>query len=612
MADGVAAVTRAALREAPGRAMGERPPNGTLAPPSMTQKGEAMTAPAEAAEARPFPIPPDLEGFWQFDRVHAPRPLTPLSQEVLLPAFAAGITAGLREVDYPHGFTMRAINHFGYVALLPHHAQGEELARLLVANQRTMTSLLPRVTTLWEREWLPAILPGLERLRTLDYGSLPDAALLDVFEALRVDLRARWVVHGRILLVYLAASDFEDFYRDQLQPTNPTEPYLLLHGFPTRALDSSRGLWELSRRVAATPALRRPFRHTAPADLAAVLAQTAAGRAFLGELHGYLETYGWRNDAVFELADPTWREDPTRPLAAIQGQWALPADADPEVQRQRAARQRDTLLERARARLAADPVMLARFDELYARARSYLPIDEDHNFYIDQMGNAGLRLPILELGRRLTHYGVLAAPNDVFLLHLDEIGAGLAGVDQRAAAATRRAELQHWAAVVPPDTLGVWPADTGDGGDGGDLADPLLAALSKQDTTPGAGGVSHGGGDGEAGGASDGLLLTGTPAAPGVVRGRARVARSLMEACAAQPGEVLVCEMTLPTWTPLFATVAAVVADTGGVLSHCAIVAREYGIACVVGTQVGTRTITDGAVLTVDGARGTVRVQRHR
>jgi phosphoenolpyruvate synthase/pyruvate phosphate dikinase len=72
---------------------------------------------------------------------------------------------------------------------------------------------------------------------------------------------------------------------------------------------------------------------------------------------------------------------------------------------------------------------------------------------------------------------------------------------------------------------------------------------------------------------------------------------------------VLVCEMTMPAWTPLFATVSAVVADSGGVLSHCAIVAREYRIPCVVGTYVGTRVLKDGQRITVDGAQGIVRIE---
>ena len=81
------------------------------------------------------------------------------------------------------------------------------------------------------------------------------------------------------------------------------------------------------------------------------------------------------------------------------------------------------------------------------------------------------------------------------------------------------------------------------------------------------------------------------------------------EASKVKQGDVLVCEMTLPPWTPLFSTVCAVVADTGGIFSHCAIVAREYRIPCVVGTGIGTVQIKDGMMLTVDGSKGIVRIE---
>jgi pyruvate,water dikinase len=103
-------------------------------------------------------------------------------------------------------------------------------------------------------------------------------------------------------------------------------------------------------------------------------------------------------------------------------------------------------------------------------------------------------------------------------------------------------------------------------------------------------------------------VIRGTPASAGIARGQAKVARSLEEASAIEPGQVLVCEMTLPPWSVLFATIGAVVTDTGGILSHSATVAREYGIPCVVGTITGTTVIQDGAMLEVDGTLGTVRV----
>jgi pyruvate,water dikinase len=91
--------------------------------------------------------------------------------------------------------------------------------------------------------------------------------------------------------------------------------------------------------------------------------------------------------------------------------------------------------------------------------------------------------------------------------------------------------------------------------------------------------------------------------------GRARVIRSLSESDALEAGEVLVCRNTAPPWTPLFAIAGAVVTDVGGLLSHSAICAREYAIPCVVGTGVATLRIPDGAIITVDGTKGTINLQ---
>jgi pyruvate,water dikinase len=103
-------------------------------------------------------------------------------------------------------------------------------------------------------------------------------------------------------------------------------------------------------------------------------------------------------------------------------------------------------------------------------------------------------------------------------------------------------------------------------------------------------------------------VLRGTAGSSGTVRGPAKVVRSLAEAGKLQPGDILVAETTAPPWTPLFATAAAVVTDVGGVLSHCAVVAREYRIPTVVGTGRATATIQDGQTIEVDGDAGVVRI----
>ena len=101
-------------------------------------------------------------------------------------------------------------------------------------------------------------------------------------------------------------------------------------------------------------------------------------------------------------------------------------------------------------------------------------------------------------------------------------------------------------------------------------------------------------------------VLRGVAGSKGTATGPAVVVRSPDEVGKVKAGDVLVCTSTSPTWTPLFGTVAALVSDSGGALSHTAIVAREYGLPAVVGVRYATSTISDGQVVTVDGTSGAV------
>ena len=105
-------------------------------------------------------------------------------------------------------------------------------------------------------------------------------------------------------------------------------------------------------------------------------------------------------------------------------------------------------------------------------------------------------------------------------------------------------------------------------------------------------------------------LISGIPGAPGKVTGTARVIVRLADASRLGRGEILIAPTTSPPWTPLFITAGGIVTDTGGGLSHCAIVAREYGIPAVVGSRVATAAIKDGQQIEVDGDAGTVRILR--
>ena len=101
-------------------------------------------------------------------------------------------------------------------------------------------------------------------------------------------------------------------------------------------------------------------------------------------------------------------------------------------------------------------------------------------------------------------------------------------------------------------------------------------------------------------------LVRGMPSSPGVARGRVRLVSGPEGFDSFEEGEVLVAQATTPGWTPLFARAAAVVTDTGSVMAHAALVAREYGIPAVAGTGDATRKLRDGTLVTVDGSAGVV------
>jgi pyruvate,water dikinase len=274
----------------------------------------------------------------------------------------------------------------------------------------------------------------------------------------------------------------------------------------------------------------------------------------------------------------------------------------PEAEQARLAAGREQAIAEARARLAGYPQpVVTQFEILLRAAQTGAVVLEDHNHWIDQRGWYQMRRLALEFGRRLAETGVLETAGDVFYLTAEELLDGGAAQPERNKEKSkdtslhqrvnaRKDEMEHFRRVAPPPMLGTMPAfEMTDGG-------PLLRAMMKSDMA------------GPAGSGDDSGALHGQAGSPGIVRGKARIVHSLAEAGKLQPGDVLVAETTMPPWTPLFGIAAAVVTDTGGVLSHCAVVAREYGIPAVVGTGRATKTFHDGQFLEVDGDAGSVRI----
>jgi pyruvate,water dikinase len=538
-----------------------------------------------------FPGPDEIDGTWDWDKIHAPRPLTPLAGDTVVMAMGEGFTKAQNDFGSPLALKCRMVNYYFYATFAPKEVAAPRGEADVARYVEELEHLAARTGERWVNEWEPALQPILHKARTDNYGAMTDAQLAQELETQLQNLVFYWTIHGWINLSLVPATALVEFYNAEVQPEDKNEAWQLMQGYETKSVETSKALWRLSRMVMASAVLKQIFESGNPHEIRAALEKINEGRLFLAELWAFLEDYGWRSDGIYEIGDATWREDPSIPLNTIQGYLGLGEDANPELTLARSIRRREELEAKAHAALQGAAVKLRRFEELMEAGKHNLRVTEDHSFWIDQMGTAAFRRFCLVLGQRLTERGVLSEPDDVFFLHKDELReAAEHGGDMKALTALRRTEKERWAQVVPPFHLG---HSTPHNDDPFFIAmvDKMLGLLPVEPST-------------------DPDVIAGVAASPGTVRGTAKVVRSLNEASKLQFGDIMVCEMTVPTWVPLFATVKAVVADSGGILSHCAIVAREFRLPAVVGTRVGTSAIKDGMTITVDGNKGLVRIER--
>jgi len=293
----------------------------------------------------------------------------------------------------------------------------------------------------------------------------------------------------------------------------------------------------------------------------------------------FLAEQGFHADAELDLTCPRWSEAPERVramIAAMLEHGTPPADPDVTLVEQR--RRYEDELAAVRARVRATPLTRWKFakavDKHVDRMRRYLVARERMREFSSQC-YAVVRAYVVEAGARLAAAGVLDDADDVFQLTIHELTdlvAGRVGIaDLSGEIAYRRAMYQGYRDLTPPHELG--------------------------------GGVTVGAvreiGEGD---------LSGLGCSPGVAEGVARVITSLADIDRLREGDILVTRFTDPGWTPALGLVAAVVTEVGGMLSHAAVIGREYGIPAVLNVAGATSAIRSGQRIRVDGSTGVVTV----
>lgn len=297
-----------------------------------------------------------------------------------------------------------------------------------------------------------------------------------------------------------------------------------------------------------------------------------------------------------EVAEPTLAESP-RLLDALIAAAGRAGTADTA-----AAQSADRSALAMLARAVLPRARVAEFDEVLANAEQVYGLRDDNVFLQIDAPLAVLRYAALEAGRRLAERGTIDGPEDVFHLTPEEaadaLEASLPLDDLRER--SRRARGERAWAIAHPGPLS-YGDDPGPG--------PRFTLLTRAERTPTEAMMLMGElimpASVDAAAVADGVLR-GTPASPGRVTGPVRLVHAEADFHRLQPGDILVCAGTRPSWSVIFPLIGGLVADGGGSLSHPAIIAREHGVPAVVAVVGATGMLRDGEVVTVDGGAGTV------
>jgi pyruvate,water dikinase len=414
-----------------------------------------------------------------------------------------------------------------------------------------------------------------------------------------------WQHHFEFLLLgYGAYGTFVEFCKSNLPDIPDQHIAQMVAGIDVLLFRPDAELRRLARLAIESGVDNAFVQGRTPDEIDAELTQSDAGRAWLEELEKVKDP--WFNmatgDGLYHYYR-SWLDDPSIPYAALIGHIsALRAGEQIDRPTEEIQRERDRLATEYAALL--DEQSRTSFNDLLNLSRTVFPYVEEHKFYCDYWFLTRWWNKIREFGALLARHGFLEDVEDIFQLSRYEVAGALDELTLTWATGGRPLGPQHWPPIVarrkeiltrlaewtPPPAVGIVPDA---------VTDPALNMLW---------GVTTERVQEWARQQDGGRTLTGAAASPGTVEGPARVVKSVAQIADVRDGEILVCGATSPAWAPIFTKIKAAVTDVGGVMSHAAIVCREYGLPAVVGTGRATSAIKTGQMISVDGTAGRVDI----
>lgn len=566
--------------------------------------------------------------FWFYDALHYPEPLYPFDT-IWDEAWYLGLSqynTRIFSVPPVYGIDHRIINGYPYVSPVPVADPKEVETRIgnFVERARFYYENWPALEAKWVEKMKAIIaeletirferLPQLEDLRVVKEGVGESSGyhLLRAYDQL-IDLGIRcWQYHFEFLnLGYAAYVTFMDFCHKLFPEMELQRITQMVAGIDVIMYRPDDELKKLARKalelnVDGMLASSKSFK-----VVEQELAGSAAGRQWLAEFEGarypwfYISTgTGWYH------SDRCWNDKLDVPLASIRAYVEkLRAGGSIERPLEKIRAERDRITAEYRSLIPNKEDQLE-FDGLLNTCRMVFPYVENHLFYVEHWFHSLFWNKVREVGAILKEHGLIGDVEDIWYLKRGEIKDALwdvvtawaTGIEPRGCSVWpreiewRKGVLEKFRQWNPPPAVGLAPEVIQDPFTivlWGITSDSLKAWSDVQAKVP------------------DSIeSLRGFAASPGTAEGNARICRSVEEIDKLQEGEILVAPTTSPSWAPAFVRIKACVTDVGGVMSHAAIVCREYGMPAVVGTGHATRLIRNGVRIRVNGSTGEVTIVR--
>lgn len=575
----------------------------------LLQARPITTRVEHATEADIVPVPITVpEGYWTLDKEHFPQPLSPMFVSIALEEISNWVRMMTRDVGLPfEGIDFKIIGGWEYGRVVPPGGKDRKpppawlmgvIVRIVPSvrsqvrkmQETVRNDLTGQYISRWREEWKPELVKLGGELLAVDVSALPDDQLDSHLESVLTFGRRAREIHFRYLAIIMLDVGYFGTLCQEYLKWDTLRVFEPLAGLSTEDSEQGRRVAQMARLTRENPALVEAIKRSVESGNPEIA--FSADPSLREGFANYMRDFGWAC-LGYDLTDPTLSEMPVELLRLIEIQ--ATGGYDPSaIASQLEMRRSKTEEEIDRASLPEE--VRSEIRTVLTRAREAYAIHDEETFYTQHMSNGVMRRALLEIGSRLVAKRVINAPNDVFMLRLDEAKEAMKNGGNKLPLVSRRYGERKWALAnqppssygtspPPPPSLSVFPIEAQR------LVKSLMWALA---------GISLGKAS------TVESQLSGIPASPGTYEGEVRVIRNESEFGRLRAGDVLVCVSTTPSWSVIFPAMGALVTEAGGVLSHPAIVAREYGIPAVLSLEGATLRLRDGQRVRVDGATGTV------